>query len=137
MIIEQEESADEHDGGLQRTIRRMRQASNFVRDLVDAEEGRGRQCTCHHDVERVEAEGSVKSSGSSDVPPSYRSDVTPPPGYSMSLDGEIVLINGFGYTPSTSTADDVTESSVVDCSPRISFDTRRSRTGTLDSRDES
>lgn len=45
----------------------------------------------------------------------------PPPLYEAELDDDIVVVNGFGYTPSTT--DDTPESSVVDFSPRMSTET--------------
>jgi hypothetical protein len=63
----------------------------------------------------------------SDVPPSYSA---PPPRYEDELEGEMTVVDGFRYTPSST--DDATESSIVDCSPRLSFETGRSTLLTKD-----
>ena len=61
----------------------------------------------------------------------------PPPSYRNGLGSEFSVVTGFtGYTPSGSedTPDDATtESSVVDCSPRLSFES--TRTGTTRTRE--
>ena len=55
--------------------------------------------------------------------PSYSSA---PPGYASCQEGDISVIDGFtNYTRSTITTDDTPDSSVVDCSPRMSFETQR------------
>ena len=50
----------------------------------------------------------------------------PPPRYSQDLSGDIRVVDGFMYTPSATDA--TPDSSVVDCSPRLSFDTSSLRT---------
>jgi len=50
----------------------------------------------------------------------------PPPQYEEELEGDLQVVDGFRYTPSSSSADlDTPDSSVVDCSPRMSSDTVR------------
>ena len=55
----------------------------------------------------------------------------PPPQYEEELEGELAVVDGFQYTPSSSSVDvdvdddNTPDSSVVDCSPRMSCDTGR------------
>lgn len=137
-ILEQEGLLLDEDGsGVQKEIRTMQYASEFVRDLVHAEEGRARNVRQPRDsdgFEPAELEGGVRSSRLSDIAPSYKSDVTPPPRYEQDLEGEMVIVSGFGYTPSN-TDDNTSASSVVDCSPRLSLETGRSTILTKDTRD--
>ena len=87
----------------------LRAAHQFVEDVIKAEEG--------------ESDFVIRTRTRSESLPSYTSD---PPGYSSGQEGEISVIDGFsGYTPSTTTNDDTADSSVVDCSPRMSFETQR------------
>lgn len=138
IILEQEGLLHEDDGsGVQKEIRTMQYASEFVRDLVHAEEGRARNVRQPRDAdgfEPAELEGGRRSSRLSDIAPSYKTDVTPPPRYEQNLEGEIVIVSGFGYTPSN-TDDNTSASSVVDCSPRLSLETGRSTILTKDTRD--
>jgi hypothetical protein len=54
------------------------------------------------------------------------SSLPPPPRYDEELEGDLTVVNGFQYTPRSSSVDDDTpDSSVVDCSPRMSCDTGR------------
>ncbi|KIW22400.1 uncharacterized protein PV07_12289 [Cladophialophora immunda] len=131
MILDQESLLEEGDDGLQKEIRTLRNASDFVRDLVQAEEGRSRSGYRGHcdreGFEPAELDAGVGSSGLSDIAPSY---VTPPPRYEEELEGEIVVVDDFRYTPSNT--DDTPESSIVDCSPRLSLETGRSTIVTKD-----
>ena len=138
MILEQEALLEDDDGsGVQKEIRTMRNASEFVRDLVQAEEGRGRNVRRGHQYpdgfETAELGGGVRSSSVSDIAPSYKTDVTPPPRYEEEMEGEIIVVGDFRYTASAS--DDTSESSIIDCSPRLSFETGRSTIFTQDTRD--
>ncbi|OAP55373.1 hypothetical protein AYL99_10346 [Fonsecaea erecta] len=131
MILDQEGLGEEDDDGLQKEIRTLRNASDFVRDLVQAEEGRataGYRARCDREgFEPAELDAGVGSSGLSDIAPSY---VTPPPRYEEELEGEIVVIEDFRYTPSAT--DDTPASSIIDCSPRLSLETGRSTIITKD-----
>jgi hypothetical protein len=50
----------------------------------------------------------------------------PPPLYEEELEGDLTVVDGFQYTPTSSSVDDDTpDSSVIDCSPRTSCDTGR------------
>merc|ERR1712169_34309 len=73
-------------------------------------------------------EAGVGPSRLSDIPPSYSA----PPAYEEELAGELTVVDGFRYTPSNT--DDTPESSIVDCSPRLSFETGRSTILTKDAR---
>ncbi|KIW93541.1 uncharacterized protein Z519_06146 [Cladophialophora bantiana CBS 173.52] len=130
MILDREGILEEDDG-LQKEIRTLRNASDFVRDLVQAEEGRARsgyRGHCDRDgFEPAELNAGTGSSSLSDIAPSY---VTPPPRYEEELEGEIVVVEDFRYTPSNT--DDTPESSIIDCSPRLSLETGRSTIVTKD-----
>lgn len=134
LILEQEGISDDV---MQKEIRTLRNASDLVSDLIRAEEGRARPeyDSYHHEVyvpaySPAELDAGVGSSRLSDVAPSY---VTPPPRYEEEFDGELTVVDGFQYTPSTT--DDTSASSIVDCSPRLSFETGRSTILTKDARD--
>lgn len=64
---------------------------------------------------------SSNSRGRRDSLPMYS---LPPPRYEDELDGDMTVVDGFQYTPTTS-VDDTPDSSVIDCSPRMSCDTGR------------
>ena len=139
-ILEGEGLLDDDGSGLHKEIRTMRNASEFVRDIVEAEEGRARNVQssnrCADGFEPAELNGGGVSSRSSDIAPSYKSDATPPPGYEEELDGEMIIVDGFRYTyTSVSTTDLSSESSIVDCSPRLSLETGRSTILTKDTQD--
>jgi len=135
MILDQEGILEDV---MQNEIRSLRNASDLVRDLVRAEEGRARGDTYHHAYPdeyhhaysaAAQHDAGVGSSRGSDIPPSY---VAPPPRYEEEIEGEITVVDGFRYTPSNT--DDTPESSIIDCSPRLSFETGRSTILTKDSR---
>jgi hypothetical protein len=94
-----------------------------IRDLETAaelEEGRGRP----HIVfgGRLEHNGQPSNSRLNEQQIYTISDYSaPPPQYETELDEDIMVVNGFGYTPSNT--DDTPESSVVDFSPRMSTET--------------
>ncbi|KAJ9614612.1 hypothetical protein H2200_002749 [Cladophialophora chaetospira] len=140
-ILEDEGLLDDDGSGLHKEIRTMRNASEFVRDIVvEAEEGRARVVVSSHrcadGFEPAELNGGVGSSRSSDIAPSYKTDATPPPQYEEHLEGEMIVVDGFRYTySSASTTDLSSESSIVDCSPRLSLETGRSTIVTKDTRD--
>ncbi|KIW62375.1 hypothetical protein PV04_10555 [Phialophora macrospora] len=138
-LLEQDALLEDDDSGLQKEVRTMQNATEFVRDLVQAEEGRARnvQSSNHYTdgLEPVVLGGDVGSSRSSDIAPSYKTDATPPPGYEEELDGEMMVFDGFRYTYTPSITDDTPESSIVDCSPRLSLETGRSTILTKDTQD--
>ena len=102
--------AGQDDVVVNREISNLRAAHRLVGDMMRAEEGES----------RFTAPISPTRSRSESLP-SYTSA---PPGYASGQEGDISVIDGFtGYTPSNS--DDTAESSVIDCSPRISFETQR------------
>lgn len=113
--------APRDDVVVNREISNLRAAHQMVGDMMRAEEGQSRftHPTRH----------SRSASGSESLP-SYRSG---PPGYESGMEGDISVVDGFtGYTPSvtedTPSATDEspdTDSSIVDCSPRLSFETQR------------
>lgn len=130
MILEQEGILEDV---MQQEIVTLRNATDLVRDLVRAEEGRAR--TEQHgryggylpQYPPTELDAGEGSSRLSDVPPSY---LAPPPRYEEDLEGELTVVDGFRYTPSNT--DDTPESSIIDCSPRLSLETGRS---TIDTKD--
>jgi len=71
-------------------------------------------------VELDAGSSSSSSSSSGNVLPLYS---LPPPRYEEEIEGDMTVVDGFRYTP-TST-DDTPDSSVIDCSPRMSCDTGR------------
>ena len=137
VILEQEGLLDDDGSGVQKEIRTLRNASDFVRDLMQAEEGRARKVrVIHHNsdgFETADLNGGAGSSRSSNYAPSYKTDVTPPPRYEAELEGEMIIVDGFLYTSSIS--DITSESSIVDCSPRLSLDTGRSTILTKDTQE--
>lgn len=129
MILEQEGILEE---AMQKEIQDLQITSDFVRDIMRAEEGRAthsRNHTCHRAYTPAELEAGVGPSRLSEIPPLYSA---PPPRYEEELAGEITVVDGFTYTPSAT--DCTSESSVVDCSPRLSFETGRSTILTKDAR---
>jgi len=71
-------------------------------------------------VVELDAGSSSSTISSGNVLPFYS---LPPPRYEEEIEGEMTVVDGFRYTP-TST-DDTPDSSVIDCSPRMSCDTGR------------
>lgn len=134
MILEQEGVLE---GVMQDEIRslRLQNASDLVRNLVRAEEGRAggdydrAYHNGYHQAYSPASDAGVGSSRLSSVPPTY---IAPPPRYEEEMEGEITVVDGFQYTPSNT--DDTPESSIVDCSPRLSFETGRSTIFTKDAR---
>lgn len=137
MILEQEGISQD---SLQRQILTLRDATDLVRNLVAAEEGRApadyRALPSRYQSAYQSPYGSsaydtlAGSSGVSESLPTY---APPPPRYEEELEGDMTVVDGFMYPPSTT--DDATESSIVDCSPRLSFETGRSTILTRDARD--
>jgi hypothetical protein len=102
--------APQDDLVVNREISNLRAAHQFVGDLMRAEEGES----------RFTASGGPTLIRSESLP-SYTSA---PPGYASGLEGDISVIDGFtGYTPSNTGS--TPESSIIDCSPRMSFETQR------------
>ncbi|EXJ54658.1 hypothetical protein A1O7_09999 [Cladophialophora yegresii CBS 114405] len=138
-LLEQDGGLEDDDSGLEKEVRTMQHATDFVRDLVQAEEGRARNVRSIHShpdgFEPAVLGGGVGSSRSSDIAPSYKTDVTPPPRYEEELEGEMIVVDGFRYTYTPSNTDDTPESSIVDCSPRLSLETGRSTILTKDTQD--
>ncbi|KAJ9630071.1 hypothetical protein H2204_008726 [Knufia peltigerae] len=129
MILEQEGVLEE---AMRQEIQDLQITSDFLRDVIRAEEGRATYSRNHahrRAFTPAELEAGVGSSRLSEVPPSYSA---PPPRYEEELAGEIAVVDGFTYTPSAT--DCTSESSVVDCSPRLSFETGRSTILTKDAR---
>ncbi|KAJ4524892.1 hypothetical protein HRR83_000530 [Exophiala dermatitidis] len=132
MVLEQEGLLEDV---MQNEIRTLRNASDLVRDLVRVEEGRARlniypHPQPHYPSYSAELDAGVGSSHFSDLPPSY---AAPPPRYEEELEGDLTVVDGFRYTPSNT--DDTPESSIIDCSPRLSLETGRSTIVTKDARD--
>lgn len=133
----------ENDGNVMYDeISNLRNAHHLVDGMMKAEEG-------HAGFESIQASASRRAHGVAELDSRDRGSVRsetlpayslPPPEYGYGQDGDISVIDGFtGYTPSMtedtpSITDDTTESSVVNCSPRLSFETQRT-TITRSSRD--
>ena len=91
-------------------IGNLRAAQAFVGDLVRAEDGR---------AQAAELDAAERASITETLP-AYSA----PPSYAVDMDGDISVVDGFtGYT--SSGTDRTPESSIIDCSPRMSFDTQR------------
>lgn len=124
LILEQEGVLED---AMQGELQTLRSAQEIVDDLYSAEEGRSR---LYHQANRprapaaeLDAEGSSSATHARiDSLPMYG---LPPPRYEEELEGDMTVVDGFQYSPSTTTADDTPDSSVVDCSPRMSCDTGR------------
>ena len=102
--------AGQDDVVVDREINGLRAAHRFVGDLMRAEQG--------------ESTFTVSSSTTRPRSESLTSYSSGPPAYTSGQEGDISVIDGFtGYTPSNT--DDTPESSVMDCSPRMSFETQR------------
>ncbi|EXJ77064.1 hypothetical protein A1O3_10222 [Capronia epimyces CBS 606.96] len=133
MVLEQEGLLEDV---MQNEIRTLRNASDLVRDLVRVEEGRARFNVCNHahhppyPYSPAEHAGGIGSSNFSEVPPLY---VAPPPRYEEELEGELTVVDGFRYTPSNT--DDTPDSSIIDCSSRLSLETGGSTIASKDARD--
>jgi len=137
MILEEEGISQDT---LQRQILTLSDATDLVRNLIAAEEGRVQaehralparyQSTPQSPYTSPSYHAVVGSSRMSESLPPYP---PPPPGYEERLEGEVTVVHGF--SSSASTTDDATESSIVDCSPRLSFETGRSTILTRDARD--
>ncbi|KAL9114457.1 MAG: hypothetical protein Q9227_001538 [Pyrenula ochraceoflavens] len=130
MVIEQEGILE---NVMQEDIRALELAHEIVGEMMDAEEGRSR---LYHRANRLRYNAAASSSSRqasrlrTDSLPRYQSETgsegPPPPRYEEELGGEIVVVDGFQYTPSTSVndVDESPDSSVVDCNTRVSVDTR-------------
>lgn len=96
---------------------------NEIRNLETAaelEEGRGRSHIAR--VEPHELDSQPSNSRLNQQQNYAASDYSaPPPQYEAELDDDMMVVNGFGYTPSNT--DDTPESSIVDFSPRMSTET--------------
>jgi len=116
MILEQEGILEDV---MQTEINNLRSAHELVRDLVRAEEGRARR---HLESGSFpsELDAGIGSSRRPETLPSYSA---PPPQYEEELAGDLTVVDGFLYTPSNT--DDTPASSVIDCTPRLSFETGR------------
>ncbi|ETN43252.1 uncharacterized protein HMPREF1541_02411 [Cyphellophora europaea CBS 101466] len=126
LILNQEsESADV----VRPQINGLRNTHLLVREMMRAEEGSS--SFQHQRTEGrapAELEAAERASIRSETLPAYS---LPPPSYANDLGSDFSVVDGFtGYTPSVTdgTPDDTTQSSVVDCSPRLSFDTQRTET---------
>lgn len=112
-------------------INSLRAIHDFLNgQLRRAEEGTAGVST-RRTQQQISAERDVADRASirSETLPAYS---LPPPSYrNGGLGSDISVVTGFtGYTPSGSgdTRDDTTESSIVDCTPRLSFDSQRTET---------
>lgn len=111
---------------MQDEIRNLRTAHEIVGDMVRAEEGRA---LLYHQANsplsrRMMSPAELDAGlGSSSMAVQNTDYFPPPPRYEEELDDGMTVVDGFRYTPSNS--DTTPDSSVVDCSPRLSIDTGR------------
>lgn len=132
---------------MQDELRALRSAHALIEEMYDAEEGRSRLYRAANrpgaSAAELDAAGVVRSSSRrrrrrrDSVTGSVLDDspLPPPPQYEEELEGDLTVVDGFQYTPrssngtddsSSSIVNDYTpDSSVVDCSPRMSSDTAR------------
>jgi hypothetical protein len=114
-------------------IDRLRILHEFVFGQVTRRTEEGAASAQQTQQAPADPDAAERSSIRSETLPAYS---LPPPSYRNGLGSDFSVVTGFtGYTPSgtESTADDQTESSIVDCSPRLSFESQR--TGTTRTRD--
>jgi hypothetical protein len=129
LILEQESVLEE---AMQDEIRALRSAHQLVEEMYDAEEGRSRLYRAANrpgaplaSPVELDAAGGGNASGRRRST-SLSMYSVPPPLYDEELEGDLTVVDGFQYTPTSSTMDDDTpDSSVIDCSPRMSCDTGR------------
>lgn len=112
---------------MQSEIRDLRRAHEIVDDMMRADGQRHRlyhQANFGSTSRAVTPAGSPRSNDREDVDstvgtlPLYQ---PPPPSYEQELEGDMMVVDGFTYTPSQT--DSTPDSSVVDCNSRMSFDT--------------
>lgn len=133
MLRQRTSESQAGDDVMRADINSLRRAHEIVGQLMLAEEGRAQRDTSRVSTPRnVSPSNSGRSIHSVSTLPPY---VAPPPRYSQELSRDMVVVDGFRYTPSNSEAtvtssassfiidDDATVSSVVDCRSRMSFDT--------------
>jgi hypothetical protein len=122
LIIDQENILED---AMQGEINNLRTAHEIVGEMIRAEEGRARlyyQANLPPSRRPASAAELDAGIGSSTRPTSLPAYI-PPPRYEEELEGDITVVDGFQYTPSAT--DETPDSSVVDCSPRLSFETGR------------
>ena len=123
LILQQENVLEE---AMQSDLSNLRTAHEIVGELMQAEEGRARLYyqanlpSCRRPTPAAELGAGVGSSNRSASLPTY---AAPPPMYEEELQGDMTVVDGFLYTPSGT--QDTPDSSVIDCSPRLSFETGR------------
>jgi len=98
---------------------------NEIRNLemaADLEEGRSRAHVAHVGPHELNNEpGSSRLNERRNYAVSSSDYSAPPPRYEAELDDDMIVVDGFGYTPSNT--DETPESSIIDLSPRMSCDT--------------
>ena len=127
---------------MQDEIRALRSAHQLVEEMYDAEEGRSRLYRAANrpgaplaSPAELDAVGGGGTSGRRHSA-SLSVYSVPPPLYEEELEGDLTVVDGFQYTPMGSSVDDDTpDSSVIDCSPRMSYDTGRTAVTSREERD--
>lgn len=126
LILEQEGILED---AMQDELRTLRSAHAIVEEMYDAEEGRSRLYRAANrpgaSVTELDAAGSSRRGRSRSAGATSLDRLPPPPRYEEELEGDLTVVDGFQYTPSSSSVDDTPDSSVIDCSPRVSSDTVR------------
>lgn len=119
VVLEQEGVLE---GIMQEEIRSLRVAHQLAGEMVRAEEGRTR---LYYEVNLQPSQRYTPAELEAGLGSSRNGLLTaynaPPPRYEEEFDGELTVVDGFQYTPSDT--DFVPESSIFDCSSRLSFDT--------------
>lgn len=126
LILEQEAILED---AMQDELRALRSAHAIVEEMYDAEEGRSRLYRAANrpgaSVAELDAAGSSRRGRSGSAGAMSLDSLPPPPRYEEELEGDLTVVDGFQYTPSSSSVDNTPDSSVIDCSPRVSSDTVR------------
>ena len=122
---------------MQAEIATLRTAEGLAREMLAAEEGRGRVYREANGLAGPSSPLPVELDARSRRSSSSSDSLLPPPRYSMELEGDMYVVDGFRYSPNESTTTfETAESSVVDCSPRMSCETVRSTCSTREGLDE-
>lgn len=140
LILQQEGILED---AMQAELRELQGACEVVSDIVRAEEGRNRHYNPAQHPSQQHASPAELDAGASGLMrrsnslPGYESRSeggysTEPPGYDEELGEELAVVDGFMYAPlqyTPSASEDTPGSSVVDCSPRLSEETRETAEG--------
>lgn len=106
---------------MQNDINTLRTAHELAEEMMHAEEGRAR---LYYQANLPPSRPTPVELDTRNRRDSSTSYISAPPTYEEELEGDMTVVDGFSYTPSGT--DETPDSSVVDCSPRLSFETSTS-----------